>query len=239
MKNPKERIYLVLYEKPLNVSEVNSLLYKKRNAKVSRWITELKRKSWLKEVKNYYLFKNGKKKDERYRYYQSTQKGILDSICKEIELTSIEKQKLTKYLKSKAFVNYVLSYVNSIEFKDENSGFSKLKNDLGVYALFRFCVCEYIKKRLGVDVTNKDIIELSLQKTDLPNEEMRKHIELVEFDKLGSTLIKKLSFLAKDREDIYFYFNHLTGVVERTIEVENRLQERASINTTNNGHGLS
>jgi len=34
LKNPKEKIYLMLFEKPLNTTEISKRLYKKFNTKV-------------------------------------------------------------------------------------------------------------------------------------------------------------------------------------------------------------
>jgi DNA-binding transcriptional regulator GbsR (MarR family) len=93
LKNPKEAIYLMLFEKPMNLKEISRKLYGKHNTKVSTYLTELESDGWIKYVRDYYRFKEGRKKDGRENYYESTPKGLLESINKDLNKLSKEYKK--------------------------------------------------------------------------------------------------------------------------------------------------
>ena len=52
LSKPKEKIYLLLYNKPLNVGKISDDLYGERNTKVSQLISELLNDGWIEEIKN-------------------------------------------------------------------------------------------------------------------------------------------------------------------------------------------
>lgn len=95
MKEPKEKICLLIYNASLTTGDISKKLYDYRNPKVSTWLGELLEKQWITEEK--------RKEDRRENYYHATSKCLLDSIEEDIRLNSHEREKLKNLFESEDF----------------------------------------------------------------------------------------------------------------------------------------
>ena len=236
LQNPKETICVLLYKEPLPIEEISKILYGSRNSRVSGYVNELAKKEWLK-------IKLGK--DGRERICYVTSKGMLDSITKDLKkrskkyndptliLTLEEKRKLKAYLSSPAFKTYMSSLTKSYDF-------SAVKEEIGIYCIFRDITLTYLLERTGIDYTKPDAVNEMLKDAELiESTERRQHIkDLVSLDKLGFPLITKLSNLLRRPNPnlIADYFKDIIKFVEGTNQ---KLEEKNVKNVNGNGHGLS
>jgi len=96
--NPKETICLLIYKEPKNVNYICQMLYgKKRNSKVSLWLSQLIEKEWIKEATKV-------KGDRRHKNYQATPKCLIDSIKEsKIKLDVKDQKVLYNYFSSDKF----------------------------------------------------------------------------------------------------------------------------------------
>jgi hypothetical protein len=107
LPNPKESIYLIVYNQARTPTEISNILYKKRNSRVSDYIGKLLEDEWIRPIENQYLFKKGQKKDRRKDYYLATSKGFLDSFQDDIEFKDNEYEKLKNIFEKEDFKLFV------------------------------------------------------------------------------------------------------------------------------------
>jgi hypothetical protein len=239
LKNPKEKIYLMLFEKPLNLSIISNRLYGKLNTKISSYLTELESDGWIEYKRDYYRFKKGEKKDTRKNYYQSTSKGIIDSISQDIQLNETEKQTLWDFFKNSYVKDYIKDIlVYDINLKKENNPFKIIKQKIGLRCKFYEKTSLYYKQKTGIDKTNSEWIKESqeINKIYFKNSDrVREHLE---WDKLGLKLLSKLSVLLSPLDvDLDFYLDCLIMFVE--FNKEQRLVDLNGSLSNGNSHGLS
>lgn len=238
LKNPKEKIYLMLFEKPLNLTEISNTFYGKLNTKVSSYLTELESDGWIEYKRDYYRFKKGGKKDSRKSYYQSTSEGLFDSINNELNIGENKRKTLSDFLNSDTIRNLVISYVNynkifnSENIKEKFNHIKTIKQHIGLMCLYRLKIEEFCKKQ---DLNAVFVSETKVDAAMINKRPLIIDISMDEWKKLGKDLQKKLSYLAVPLVDeINFYYDRLISIVEgfyTNISV--------SKGEVTNGHGLS
>lgn len=248
IKNPKEAIYLLLFEKPLNSSQISKELYKKFNTKVSTYLTELESDEWVKHIrsKDYVRFKKGEKKDSRKSYYEATSEGLfieihnriiclskkhkdgLPALSKKLLLTDKEKDRLKDFLLSESIKEYVTDFINNVD-KREGGYFDKIITDISLHCLYKETINAYIKNTTD----NTAYYEKEFKKLDDP--EKSKFLKCLEWDKLGLTLQSKLANLLENpsANQISYYFDNLILMTEA-------FNNKKIVREVNgNDHGLS
>ena len=115
-----------------------------------------------------------------------------------------------------------------------------VKEELGIYCIFRDITLSYLLGKTGIDYTNSEAINKMLKAADLTKDKERsqqlKH--LVDLDRLGFPLITKLSNLIQRPNPnlIADYFKDIIKFVEGTNQ---KLEEKNIKKVNGNGHGLS
>lgn len=223
LENPKETLCLLLYKQPLTIEEISTTLYGSRNSRVSGYIKDLVKKNWIKIELD--------KQDYRKKVCHVTSKGIFDNINNNIDdlakyyqkstlkLTSDEKVKLRTFLNGSAFREFVIGYVDSIDFKKVTNDFSTIIEDLALHCLFLETIDVYYQNKTGIDTTDPNIIKKVLMQLKVQDKEKTERIiEKIEWAKLSLPLISKLANLLKrpSVSTLAWYFDQTIQFVEKT-----------------------
>lgn len=171
--NLQEKICLMIYNEPKKVGKISDEIYGKRNTRISAYITELKDKGWIEEIKysdmirnKYGQFKNGTKKDERKRFYRSTPKFIIDNIDVNISFEPIEIKQLKDVFDSSPFRDYI-----------ENYNFSFIRNSIIYTAIFTRIYVNYLCTKMNVKHSDlRKLFKKKDSKKGFPKDELKKYL---------------------------------------------------------------
>lgn len=144
LEKPKETICLLLYNQKMNVGEISEKMYQYRNPKVSVWIGELEGEKWIQQTTP--LFENGRKKDRREKYYQATPKCLLDTLKKDVNLTSHDEEKLLSILSSSDFKFLIGKFIDI----NPRTDFRSIKNILSYFAIYIRIFTKYATQKTGM-----------------------------------------------------------------------------------------
>ena len=235
LSEPKKLIYVLLYNKPMNVGDISNHLYGERNSKVSVWLHEMRDDGWIKEVSyeerkkdENGKFKKGTKKDIRYKYYISTAKGLYDDILNELDglkilevdtnelkkitFTKEEKDNLLKFLEGKWFRKFISSTTDTKQFLKDKDIFKTLHTIIGHRCIHLFMGNRLYKEKWNIDFTDPKYIE----------EIAKRNPQLLDLKYLNPPLLHKLANLHPYPVLIFMSFN------EFIIAIENSYQEYIS-----------
>jgi hypothetical protein len=164
ISNPEQVICMLIYEKPLDVSDICLKMYgKKRNSKVTKWLSDLVKKKWIQQI----ISNNP---DLRYTYYQASSKCFLDHITQmlnenDIELDgdeNSEKKKLRNFLNSEPFRFFISENIPS-EYTIqecpaiERPNFSKVIFIISFYSIYIDTLEKYISEVFGKTLDKNQI----------------------------------------------------------------------------------
>jgi len=145
--NPQEKICLLLYEIEQNSKYLSEKLYStSHNSNVTRWISQLVKKEWIKEK-----IKKGST-DGRIPYYKTSPNCFFQGSKNKflgIELTDEETKSIINFLHSKIFRDAFIRIINTNLSKNELPDFSLVKELLCFYSLYVFSLEKFIACKKG------------------------------------------------------------------------------------------
>ena len=135
--DPQEAICVLLYKKPLPIEEISQELYNNRNSRVSKYVDNLRKKEWIQVILD---TRDGKKK-----ICHPLPKCFIDSIDRDIPLTSHEKEKLKVMFSTVGFKKFVANFTKKEPIPD----IEYVKLHIGLYAIYIDILIRYAVMQTG------------------------------------------------------------------------------------------
>jgi len=214
--NPKEAICLIIYIEKKTLIDISKKLYGKRNTRISDWIKDL-----LKENK---IVVKPNIDHIRKPYYQTKPETFLNYIVKtlqdrerecntekyEISLTSKEKTKMLKYLKSPHFIKIANNFVSNMPIKSEHFTFSGLIDIFSWHCIYEYVVTLYVNQRGYLDTTKIN---------DYIKESKGNKKNAFDLMILGKDLVRKLTNLNPRARWIFRNYDKLITMIEAVNQI--------------------